>query len=337
MDSSSSVFVCIHCKTFNHERYIERALQGFVMQKTTFPFVAVVIDDCSTDKTAQIVRDYGNRYPSIIKAVCLEENFYSQNKSTGRFFEPSDKDAKYIAICEGDDYWTDPFKLQKQIDYLETHPDIGLCYTDYTRVNKDFQVISSACFQNGMKRPESFEEHLLLQGYIAPMTWVYRKETRREFKVPKGFADPSFALALEFFQNSQVGYLDADTAVHVIHPDSASHQTNPKKRFLYEYQVFKEQVFFAEKYGRDALATRIKFDKYLSLLPDALKSGNQVFLQEAEAFFTSKGACFDDICNHARRINDDRKEIKKARSSKAYRLGSAILKPFKKLIKNGTR
>ena len=335
MENSSAAFVSIHCKTFNHERYIERALQGFVMQKTTFPFVAVVIDDCSSDNTAQIVRAYGDRYPSLIKAVCLEENYYSQKKSKGIFYEQYDKDAKYIAICEGDDYWTDPFKLQKQIDYLETHPDIGLCYTDYTRVNKDFQVISSACFQNGMKRPQSFEEHLLLQGYIAPMTWVYRKETRRELRFPRGFADLSFALALEFFQNSQVGYLDVDTAAHVIHPGSASHQTSLKKRFLYEYQVFKEQVFFAEKYGEDTLATRIKFDKYLSLLPNALKVGNQDFLQEAEAFFSSKGAYFEDICNQARKVNDYRKEIKKARSSKSYRLGSAILNPFRKLVKNG--
>lgn len=332
---NSSIFVCIHCPTFNHERYIERALQGFVMQKTTFPFVAVVIDDCSSDKTAQIVREYGDRYPGIIKAVCLKENYHSRKKSKFPFYEPYDKEAKYIAVCEGDDYWTDPFKLQKQIDYLETHPEIGLCYTDYSRVNKDFQVISTACFQNGMKRPQSFEEHLLLQGYIAPMTWVYKKQVRTELRVPRGFADMSFALALEFFHNSQVGYLNEDTAVHVIHPDSASHQTNSKKKFLYEYQVFKEQVFFAEKYGEDALATRIKFDKYLSLLPNALKVGNQDFLQEAEAFFSSKGAYFEDICNQARRVNDYRKEIRKARSSKSYRLGSAILKPFRKLTKNG--
>lgn len=335
MDSSSSIFVCIHCKTFNHERYIERALKGFIMQKTTFPFVAVVIDDCSTDKTALIVRDYGDRYPSIIKAVCLEENYYSQKKSKGIFFEQYDRNAKYIAICEGDDYWTDPFKLQKQVDYLEEHPDIGLCYTDYSRENKDFQIITKACFRNGTKRPESFEEHLLFQGYIAPMTWVYRKESRRKLQVPRGFVDLSFALALEFFKNSKVGFLDMDTAVHVIHPDSACNQTDPQKRFLYEYFVFKEQIFFAEKYREDALATRIRFDKYLSLLPNALKVGNQDFLQEAEAFFSSKGAFFEDICNLARRVNDYRKEIKKARSSKSYRLGSAILKPFRKLIKNG--
>lgn len=337
MDNLSSISVCIHCLTFNHERFIERALQGFIMQKTTFPFLAVVIDDCSSDKTPQIVRDYERRYPSIIKAICLEENYHSQKKTKSGFFVPFDKDAKYIAICEGDDYWTDPFKLQKQVDYLESHPDIGLCYTDYSRANKDLQILNSSCFSNGIKRPESFEEQLLLQGYIAPMTWVYKKDLRRQLQVPKGLGDWSFAFSLELFKNSKVGFLDLDTAVHVIHPDSACHQTDSKKRFLYEYRLFKEQIFFAEKYGEEALATRIRFDKYLSLLPNALKVGNQDFIQEADEFFTSKGACFEDICNHARSINADRKEIRKARSSKAYRLGSAILRPFRKLARNGTK
>jgi glycosyltransferase involved in cell wall biosynthesis len=305
------------------------------MQKTTFPFVAVVIDDCSSDKTATILREYENRYPDIIKAICLEENYHTLRKDKTHFFEPYDASAKYIAFCEGDDYWTDPCKLQKQVEYLEENPDIGLCYTDYSRANKDLRIISHACFSNGMKRPGSFEDHLLSLGYIAPMTWVFRNEILRQMRIPRGFVDGTFAIALEFFWHSKIGYLDFDTAVHVIHPGSASHQTNPKKKFLYEYRVFKEQVFFAEKYGEEPLATRIKFDKFLSLLPFALRVGNQDFLREAEEFFSSKGACFDDICNLARGVNDYRREIKKARSSKSYRLGSALLKPFRKLIKNG--
>jgi glycosyltransferase involved in cell wall biosynthesis len=332
LNELSSISVCIHCLTYNHERYIERALQGFVMQKTDFPFVAVVIDDCSSDKTAAIVQDFEKRYPGIIKAICLKENYHSQKKTKSGFFVPYDRDAKYIAICEGDDYWTDPLKLQKQVDYLETHPEIGLCYTDYSRADKDLRIVASSCFLNGMKRPESFEEHLLSQSYIAPMTWVYRKPEQ----IPMGFVDWSFAMALEFYKNSQVGFLDMDTAVHVVHPDSACHQRDPHKRFRYEYRLFKEQLYFAEKYSEEALVTRIKFDKYLSLLPRAIIVKNQEFIQEANQFFTSKGACFDDIYNLAQRINDDKREIRKARSSKSYRLGSAILKPFRKLIKNGT-
>ena len=334
-DNPIPISVCIHCSTYNHEQWIEYALKGFVMQKTNFPFVAIVIDDFSTDKTASILRDYEKQYPDIVKAICLEENYRSQKKPKAGFFEPYDRDAKYIAFCEGDDYWTDPYKLQKQVDYLENHPEVGLCYTDYSRANKDLQIICSACFSNGLKRPESFEDHLLSRGYIAPMTWVYRKDVRQQLNVPRGVVDGTFATALEFFQNSKVGFLDEDTAVHVIHPGSASHQTDPQKRFLYDFRVFKEQVLFAEKYSGEALVTRIQFDKYLSLLPRAIGVKNQEFIEEANRFFTSKGACFDDIYAFAQQINDYKRESRMARSSKSYRLGNAILKPLRKLIKNG--
>lgn len=122
------IMVCIHCMTYNHEKYLADALEGFVMQKTDFPFVAVVIDDCSTDGTADVLRRYEEKYPEIIKAVYLKENYYSQHKSKQPFLEPWDSKAKYIALCEGDDYWTDPLKLQKQVDFLDSHPDYSMCF-----------------------------------------------------------------------------------------------------------------------------------------------------------------------------------------------------------------
>ena len=124
------ITVCIHCMTYNHEKYLSDALEGFVMQKTTFPFVAVVIDDCSTDGTADVLREYEKKYPDIIKAVYLQENYYSQHKTKQPFLEPWDSKAKYIALCEGDDYWIEPLKLQKQVDFLESHPEYSSCFTN---------------------------------------------------------------------------------------------------------------------------------------------------------------------------------------------------------------
>ena len=115
--------VCVHCLTFNHEQYIEDALKGFVMQKTDFPFIVVVIDDCSTDKTAEIIGRYEKSYPDIIKAIYLKENYFSQGKSKQPLLDPFDKESKYIALCEGDDYWIATDKLQCQVDYLDNHPD----------------------------------------------------------------------------------------------------------------------------------------------------------------------------------------------------------------------
>ena len=126
--------VLIRCFTYNHEAYIEDALKGFVMQKTNFPFVAVVVDDASTDRTADIIRKYEKEYPDIIKGVYLKENHYSQKKKKAPYIQPWRDRCKYEAICEGDDYWIDPLKLQKQVDFLERNNDYVLSYCIVTAI-----------------------------------------------------------------------------------------------------------------------------------------------------------------------------------------------------------
>ena len=121
-------FVFVRCLTYNHEKYIEDALKGFVMQKTDFPFLAVVIDDCSTDGTADIVRRYEAQYPDIIKGIYLPHNFRSRGEDKRPYYQEYVDKATYWAECEGDDYWTDLYKLQKQVDYMESHPKCAICF-----------------------------------------------------------------------------------------------------------------------------------------------------------------------------------------------------------------
>ena len=124
--------VVIQCTAYNHALYIKDALDGFVMQKTDFPFVAIVHDDASTDETAKIIKKYAEKYPDIILPIYETENQYSKkNAGVGPIMNYACKetDAKYIAICEGDDYWIDPQKLQKQVDFLEANPNYGMGYS----------------------------------------------------------------------------------------------------------------------------------------------------------------------------------------------------------------
>lgn len=135
---SRDVFVSIRCITYNHEKYIADALEGFVKQKTNFRFEAIVHDDASTDGTAAIIREYAEKYPSIIKPIFETENQYSKKDgSLGRIMNSHTR-GKYVAYCEGDDYWTDPLKLQKQVDFLESHPDYSMIATNcqYQKENK---------------------------------------------------------------------------------------------------------------------------------------------------------------------------------------------------------
>ena len=122
-----SLMVTIRCLTYNHEPYIRQCLEGFVIQKTSFRFEAIVHDDASTDGTATIIREYAERYPDIIKPIYETENQYSKHDGSIRRIMDAHTHGKYVAICEGDDYWTDPYKLQKQVDFLESHPDYVMC------------------------------------------------------------------------------------------------------------------------------------------------------------------------------------------------------------------
>ncbi len=120
--------VTIRCITYNHKNYIKQCLDGFVMQKTNFRFEAIVHDDASTDGTADIVREYAAKYPDIIRPIFQTENQYSKfNGEVHRVIKENVR-GKYVAMCEGDDYWTDPYKLQKQVDIMEANPKYSLCF-----------------------------------------------------------------------------------------------------------------------------------------------------------------------------------------------------------------
>lgn len=120
--------VSVICITYNHQAYIRQALDGFVMQKTNFPFEVIVHDDASTDGTADIIREYEQKYPDIIKPVYQKENQWSQGKPMSKTFIYPKLKGEYVALCEGDDYWTDENKLQKQVDFLDAHPDFSICF-----------------------------------------------------------------------------------------------------------------------------------------------------------------------------------------------------------------
>jgi glycosyltransferase involved in cell wall biosynthesis len=129
--------VSICCLTFNHEAFVRQCLDGFLMQKTDFDIEILVHDDASTDNTQSILREYESKYPDKIFPLYETENKYS-NGYKGRMdivFNYARARGKYIASCEGDDYWTDPQKLQKQVDFMESHPDYSVCFHRWSNLN----------------------------------------------------------------------------------------------------------------------------------------------------------------------------------------------------------
>ena len=120
--------VSICCITYNHENFIRECLDGFLMQETTFPVEVLIHDDASTDGTADIIREYEARYPHIIKSIYQTENQYSKGLKINISFNLPRARGKYIALCEGDDYWTKSEKLQIQSNFMDQHPNCSICF-----------------------------------------------------------------------------------------------------------------------------------------------------------------------------------------------------------------
>lgn len=122
--------VTVWCLTYNQKDYIRDALDGFVMQETNFSYEVIVHDDASTDGTTDIINEYATNYPKIIKPVIETENQWQRGglKHIVAIMNEHYRHGKYIAFCEGDDFWTDSRKLQRQVDFLESHPDYSMCF-----------------------------------------------------------------------------------------------------------------------------------------------------------------------------------------------------------------
>ena len=124
---NDDIMVSIYCMAYNHEKYIRQTFEGFLKQNTGFKYEVIVHDDASTDKTAEIIREYEGKYPDVFKAIYQKENQYSKGiKVFDTFIAPVIK-GRYVAVCEGDDFWTDAEKLKLQVEFLEKHQDYSAC------------------------------------------------------------------------------------------------------------------------------------------------------------------------------------------------------------------
>ena len=129
--------VSVFVTTYNQEKYISKTIQSILDQETTFEFEVLIHDDSSSDTTVSIVREYEKKYPNIIKPIYQSENQFSQGKDPNKLFNYPRAKGKYIAVCEGDDYWCDKLKLQKQYDALEANPECSICVHRTNKINED--------------------------------------------------------------------------------------------------------------------------------------------------------------------------------------------------------
>lgn len=163
------ILLSVICDVYNHEQFLHQCFDGFVMQKTDFKFEVLVHDDASTDKSAEIIMDYVNKYPDIFKPIIQTENQFSKGDRIWTTYQFPRAKGKYLAFCEGDDYWIDPLKLQKQVDFLENHKEVVVCsHTVLNYLQKNNKFVQNFYKLNFVK-----ENNLSLYKYDLDNYWKF--------------------------------------------------------------------------------------------------------------------------------------------------------------------
>lgn len=242
----------ILCMTYNHEKYIQDALEGFLAQDVNFKFEVIVHDDASTDSTSEIIRKYEKLYPEIIHGIYERENQYSRTVQLSYEIIQDVCQGKYVAICEGDDYWIDIHKLQIQVDYLEQHPDYVLTVHDAVITNlKNGEIKAMSPFKNdGRLSPERLiiQEH----GILPTASMVFKRESVRisvdDIWVKAGNVG-DYPLQLLLLTKGNIYYLSRIMSVYrYMHDGSWSKKTesNLKEFIIHTVQM----IDFLRKYDK---------------------------------------------------------------------------------------
>ena len=224
--------VSICCITYNHASFIRKCLDGFLMQQTDFPIEILIHDDCSTDGTTEIIREYEAKYPDLIFPLYEEENQYQQGKAAEiDFYNYRRARGKYIAYCEGDDYWTDPLKLQKQVDFMETNPEYSVCFHDcwvYNTWNGEY--VRRTKLEKETDGDITINDFLNSKNGIGqPLTMLFRKDVY-DYEWQKYYT--RFCDTMEIMHLLMVGkgrYLNFNGGQYNLHQGGIS-ATNPNTR-----------------------------------------------------------------------------------------------------------
>lgn len=256
MDNDKPLMVTIRCITYNQEPYIRDCLEGFVMQQTNFRFEAIVHDDASTDGTAAIIKEYAEKYPDIIKPILETENQYSKHDGSLNRIMNEHTHGKYVAYCEGDDYWTDPQKLQMQVDYMELHPKCGLTYTQSKIYNQRQDSFIGTWGKDG-----TFEQLCKEASFVPTLTTVLRKSLldmyNRQVENNPKFLLGDVPLWMFLMINSQTYFFAKTTGVYRELNESASHSMDFDKHTRFVNSAFTCRAFYAKEYGYVQLAREV--------------------------------------------------------------------------------
>jgi glycosyltransferase involved in cell wall biosynthesis len=257
--------VTVACITYNHAPFIKQCLDGFLMQKVNFDYEIVVNDDASTDNTQEVLKEYHNKYPDKIKLILRTENLYSIGV-TKIFYHTIIKHskAKYIATCEGDDYWTDEYKLQKQIDFLEANPEYNFSMGRVMHLNQaDGALTDRPEFSELFRKPYLTIRDYLKSFFSQTSTYVFKRE---------GFDFPSFCnhfhgedilIVAVATKHGKIKFHDEVFSVYRIHPGGVTQKAQEWKMHFLDINNYTEAIHILLDKKYKLLIQSIKFRLWL--------------------------------------------------------------------------
>lgn len=240
--------VSIICTNYNKGDWIAEAIESFLHQEIDFPYEIILIDDASTDHSPDIIRDYQTRYPELIRVIFNETNqgivkTWKQVCQLAR--------GQYVARCDGDDYWTDNYKLQKQLALLEEHPTAKWSNTDFDLVDKDGRVFQSQVLMNQhLPFMDSYHKMLALKGMTMSSTWLIERNLLLEVnqELDDEATDDTFDLQLELFRRTELAFLAESTTVYRVVEESDSRTRDLEKFQLRLKGIYNTQNRYLQKY-----------------------------------------------------------------------------------------
>lgn len=240
--------VSIICTNYNKGDWVREAMDSFLNQKTNFDFEIIIIDDASTDHSYEIIQEYQNKFPEKVRTFRNEVNL-----GITRTWKKVCQEAKgqYIARCDSDDFWTDPLKLQKQVDLLDASTDSLWSNTEFDMVDLDGNLIQKDAFASkALPLIDSYEEMLVMKGMTMASTWLVDTTLMKDVsaQISDTAADDTFELQLELFKRTKISFLSDSTTVYRMNLGSDSKPMTletAERRFT---GILESQIKYLNKY-----------------------------------------------------------------------------------------
>jgi glycosyltransferase involved in cell wall biosynthesis len=219
--SSTNLCCAVWMVTYNHEHFIARALESALSQKVNFSYKIFIGDDCSTDKTSEICRSYAEKYPDKIELLVYPENIGAHNNGVETYYRSFQSGARYIALLEGDDAWLDEEKLQKQVDFLETHPEYAGCFHNTEERYENDDLNASFLYCNFPTARSISFENLSIGNIVPTCSIVFRNNPA--FRFPDWYFElkmGDWPLHLLNTSNGDYWYIPKVMGIHRLHKNS---------------------------------------------------------------------------------------------------------------------